>query len=361
MLARTGNEYGGRRITGADGTWMKHASIGLLALALTACSSTRAPSVTPQLPVHPVDPETWQAVDRQIATASMRARHAAEAYARVAMEEWLGLVRQQTEDVFIPWYLNYWTQQWIGARVAWHELQHSEGEVSAEERLVTYLQEQFYEQVLAPVSSFTNPRTVMGETLADYLRQLEDGIDWLPFEYQIPLAAFDQHLDAIPAIVLQPKALPSSSLREVLQADDLESLPAFATLLAQVEAVNDSAGQAPSSDRLRSLAGRAVAKLTDSMPLRGGAVAASTLVGGPLGAVISVAAASWGVVEHDRDRPAMERQLRISLDVAFVVVWQELVEDDQAGVLAPVHHLSTQIERAVAAPVPEISEPAVLF
>jgi hypothetical protein len=226
---------------------------------------------------------------------------------------------------------------------------------------VAYLQAQFYEQVLAPVSSVIDPRTVMEETLADYLRELEDGIDWLPLEYRIPLAAFNQHLEAIPAIDLRPQEPLSASLYAVLQAPDLQDLPAFTALLGQVEAVNDSAGQTPSSDRLRAVAGRAVDKLNSSMPLRGGAVAASSLVGGPLGAVISAGVAAWGVMEHDRDRPAMETQLRISLDVAFVGVWQELVEDDRVGVMAPVQHLSTQIERALARPAQEIPEPAVLF
>jgi hypothetical protein len=54
------------------------------------------------------------------------------------------------------------------------------------------------------------------------------------------------------------------------------------------------------------------------------------------------------VVEHDRARPAIEAQLRADLEAAFDAVWQSLVEDVDAGVMAPMHRLSVQIERAAA-------------
>ena len=324
----------------------------LLPAALVACSRAPGPALKPSAPVRQVDPETWRLVDRQIVTASVRARHAAEAYARVAMEEWQGLVRQRTEEVFIPWYLNYWTQQWIGARVAWYGMQGAEGG-PPNERLVAYLQEQYYGQVLEPVSHFIDPGQVMEETLGDYLRSLREGIDWLPLEYGVPLAAFNRHLDAIPAIEVQTAPPQQASLYQVLQSPGPAGLPAYEALLGHTDAVSDTAGQTPSSDRLQTLAGRAVASMADSMALRGGALAASSFLGGPLGVAISAGATVWGVVEHDRARPAIEAQLRADLEAAFDAVWQSLVEDVDAGVMAPMHHLSAQIERAAAGAGPE--------
>jgi hypothetical protein len=282
------------------------------------------------------------------------------------MDDWQWRVRRRIEAVFIPWYSSYWTQQWIATRVAWYKLQYTEGEAAPEERLVSYLQEQFYAQVLEPVSSFVDPHAVMEETAAAYLRELKGRLDPLPFEYHLPVAAFDQHLDAIPAIVVLAVPLQDASLYEVLQVAELSAVPAYATLLGQIAAVNGAADLTPSPDRLHSVARQAVTKLVGTLALRGGATAASTIVGGFWGVLISAGAAVWGVVEHDDDMPGMEAQLRENLDAALDVMWQGLVEDPHSGVTAVVHHMSEQIEHAVVHPLetpltPFILEPAGLF
>ena len=43
-----------------------------------------------------------------------------EDYAQRAMGEWMEKVRRQTEEAFVPWFLSYWTQQWISIKVAWY-------------------------------------------------------------------------------------------------------------------------------------------------------------------------------------------------------------------------------------------------
>ena len=108
------------------------------------------------------------------------------------------------------------------------------GEVTPEERLVSYLQQQFHEQVLEPVSGFVDPRDVMEDATAAYLRELKDRLEPLPFEYRIPLAALNEHLESIPAIVVLAVPLQDASLYEVLQAADLSALPAYETLLRQI-------------------------------------------------------------------------------------------------------------------------------
>ena len=282
------------------------------------------------------------------------------------MDEWQWRVRWRIDEVFIPWYSSYWTQQWITTKVAWYRLQYAEGEATPEGQLVSYLQEQFYEQVLEPVSSFVDPHAVMEDAAAAYLWELKGRLDQMPLEYRIPVAAFNQHLESIPAIVVQTGPLQKASLYEVLQAVDLPALPAYEALLRQIIAVNGAAGTTPSPDRLQTVARRAVTQLVGTLALRGGSTAASTIAGGFWRVLISAGTAAWGVVEHDHDKPEIEAQLRENLGAAMDVIWQDLMEEQQCGVTAMVHHMSTQIEHAVfhspqTPLIPHTLEPSVLF
>jgi len=206
---------------------LRLAACGLLIAfiaSLGGCSHVPSQAEAPPTPLYHVQPGTWRAIDEQILTASIHARHESNAYARVTMDEWRWRVRQRIDEVFIPWYGSYWTQQWIAYKVTWYTLQYDEGEATPEERLVSYLQEQFYEQVLEPVSSFVDPHAVMEDAAAAYLWELKGRLDQLPLEYRIPVAAFIQHLESIPAIVVQTAPLQNASLYEVLQAVDLPAL-----------------------------------------------------------------------------------------------------------------------------------------
>lgn len=342
---------------------LRHAGYGLLLVlvaVLGGCSFAPSQVEEPQAPLPQVQPGTWRAVDQQIYNASVYARHESQAYARVVMEEWLWRVRQRTEEVFIPWYTGYWTQQWLSIKVSWYQLQGDEGEAMPEERLASYLQEQFYEQVLEPVSSFVDPHTVMEHTTTAYLRELKDALAPLPARYDIPPALFRQHLEAIPAIEGTGVPLQDASLHVVLQDADLSDVAGYESLLAQIAAVNGNINPSPSADRLQVVARRAVDKLLGTLPVRGGAAAASAIVGGFWGMLISTGSAVWGVVEHDNDRPVMEAQLRENLDAAMEVMWQDLVEDPDGGVTAVVHHMSTRIEAALFQPVQEPLSPYIL-
>ena len=160
--------------------------------------------------------------------------------------------------------------------------------------------------------------------------------------------------------------LQDASLYEVLQAADLQALPAYEALLGQIVSINGAAGPTPSPERLHTVARRAVTKLVGTLALRGGTTAASTIAGGFWGMLISAGAAAWGAVEHDHDKPEIEAQLRENLDAALGVMWQDLMEDQRGGVTAVVHHMSTQIEHAVFHPlktplIPHTLEPDLLF
>ena len=340
----------------------------VLATILGGCSFAPSQVEVPPASAYQVRPGTWRAIDEQIYNASVSARHESGAFARVAMEEWLWRVRQRIDTVFIPWYTAYWTQQWIALKVSWYQLQDDEDQAEDEpdSRLVNYLQGQFYDQVLEPVSSFVDPHVVMEDATIGYLRQLKAALDPLPARYQMPAEVFRRHLEAIPAIVGSGVPPQDASLYEVLQPADLQDTAAYKALLAQVAAVDGSVTMTPSADRLQAVARRAIDKLLGTLTVRGGATAASTIVGGFWGMLISTGTAVWGVVQHDSDKPLMEAQLRENLDAALDVMWQDLVENEQGGVTAMVHHMSTQIETAVFQPVqaplgPYILEPSPLF
>jgi hypothetical protein len=71
-------------------------------------------------------------------------------------------------------------------------------------------------------------------------------------------------------------------------------------------------------------------------------------------------------VAYENDKPAMEAQLRENLDAALAVMWQDLVEDEHAGVMAIVQRMSTQIETALFQPgqaplSPFVLDPSAIF
>jgi len=327
-----------------------HAACYLLIVIITVMSGCIQPptkTVTQPPPYH-FQPGTLHALNEGIFTASVQARHESEAYARVAMEEWLWRVRQRIEEDFIPWYSSYGIQQWMTAKVVAFKLLYTEGEATPEERLVSYLQEQFYEQVLEPVNSFVDPQTVMEDAAVNYLQELRERLDRLPSEHDVPAAAFRQHLETIPAIVVQEVPPQEASLYEVLQAADLSALPAYKALLGKVAAASDVANPTPSADRLQVVANQAVTRLLDSVSLSAGTATASTMVGGYWGIAISAGSAAYAAMEHNHEKPAMEAQLRENLDAALDLMWKDLVDDPRGGITALVYYMSTQIEDTVA-------------
>lgn len=323
----------------------------LIALLAIPGGCVQLPPTPPPPPYH-FQPETLRAIDERIYEDSVQARHEAEAYARVAMDEWLWRVRQRIDEDFIPWYSGYGIQQWIAAKVVAFKLLYTEGEATPEEQLASYLQEQFYEQVLEPVSGFVDPQTVMQDAGVNYLRELGKRLDRLPSAYDVPAAAVDEHLESITAIQVREYPPQQASLYEVLHADDLADLPAYQALLDKVAEASAATNPTPSADRLRDVANQAVNRLTDSVALRGGMATASTVVGGYWGMAITAGSAAYGAAEHEQEKAALEAQLRENLDAAMNILWQELVEDPRGGVTALVHQLSDEIEESVVPPFP---------
>ena len=317
-----------------------------LMVALAGCATTdRTPAPVP--PVH-VSEDTWRQVDRDISAASLAARGPAENYARSFMESWKGRVHQRTEADFIPWFTSYWTQQWLAVKGAWYKLSAGEGMDPAVKQLAAYLQEQYNKRVLEPVAKEVDPDVVRVRATTLYIQLLGERLQPIPRRYGIPPDRFDQRLKNIQAIALAPPAAQSASLYQIVYADPIAGLPAFAALIDRVRKEAGGAGAGPSDARISPAAKRVSEKLMAKLAISSGASAAAAAVGGVAGMVISLGAAGFGVIAHENERSEMEAQLREDLNPALDDMWHSLMEDPVIGVMGGVNHIAEQIEGSVA-------------
>lgn len=318
----------------------------VLMVGLAGCAAPeRAPGK--MLPVH-VPEETWWRVDRDISAASLAAQGPARNYAGGYMERWRDRVRQRSEADFIPWFTGYWTQQWLAVKVAWYKLSVGEGADPAVRQLATYLQEQYNRRVLEPVAREIDPDVVRTSVTTLYIRLLGEQIQGIPRRYGIPPDQFERRLKDIPAIVPVPTAMHGASLYQIVHADPVAGLPAYAALIDQIRKEADGPGAGPSDARISPAAKRVSEELMARLAISGGASAAAAAVGGVAGMVISLGAAGFGVIAHESERPEMEAQLREDLNAALDDMWHTLMEDPATGVMAGVNHIAGQIEGSVA-------------
>lgn len=314
-------------------------------VALAGCA-------TPQLPREVAPPvqvatSTWRQVERDISAASSAAAGSAEGYARGAMAQWRELVAARAESDFIPWFTGYWTQQWLAIKMAWYKLGSGEDDDPTVTRLAAYLQGQYRDRVLAPVSAEIDPDVVREQATGRYVRLLGDQLMAIPGRYGIPANQFDRRLGEIPAISLAPPPAHNASLYQLVHTDPVALLPAYAALISGLREAARRAGYGSSDDSLSSVARQAAEKLAARLSTVGGASAAAAAVGGIPGILISLGATGLSVIAHEKERPEMERQVRESLDAALDRLWQILWEDPATGVMAGVHYLSEEIEASL--------------
>lgn len=324
----------------------------LVALVLAGCATQdRAPDRAP--PVE-VSESTWWQVDSDIVAASLAAKGSARSYAENAMDRWRGRVHDLTEEDFIPWFTGYWTQQWLAVKVAWYKL--GDGADPAVERLARYLREQYHERVLGPVAEEVNPDMVRAQATTLYVQRLGQNLRGVPQRNGVPLDQFEQRLAGIPAIALSSPEQ-RASLFQLVRADPVADLPAYAALLERIGKAAGGEGTVASGERISPVARRASEKLAGRIAASGSASAAAAAVGGVAGLVISLGAVGVGAIAHANDRPEMEAQVRESLDAAADEMWLVLTEDPVVGVMSGVNHIAGQIEGAIATsvsqPVPE--------
>lgn len=323
-----------------------------LVLALAGCAGKRpAPAPPPAV----LNPAAWQRIDQELIDASVGAAGSANDYARRSMRVWKEQVQQRTESDFIPWFTGYWTQQWLTLKVAWYKLDSGEGREPAEKRLALYLQEQYHKRVIDPVAEQINPESIRDRACELYIQLFGQQLPAIIQRYNAPPEQVSQRLNRIPAINLGPPPARNASLYQLLRAKALDQQPAW---LALREYLHQQAAKGPGRTDvgLSSVANRASEKLGATLAPRGIASAVASAVGKVAGAMISVAAAGYGMITHDRDHPEMVEQLRVILNVALNQEWQELMENRQSGAMAGVYYLSGQVEDSLLASAPRAQE-----
>jgi len=194
--------------------------------------------------------------------------------------------------------------------------------------------------VLAPAAQEIDPATVVAQATKLYIQRFAGQIEPIPRRYCVPREQFERRLKEIPAIAL---ASGGASIYQIIHTDPVERLPAYATLLRELREVGGIAGAGLSKTRISPVARNVSEKLLDKLAISGGASAASTLVGGFAGTVISIGAAGIGVMLHEVGRKDIEAQLRNTLNASMDDMWHILVEDRGTGVMAGGYYLSSQI------------------
>ncbi len=339
------------RIHATAGERPLRALVVALLLALAGCATPVRPPDRPPVvlaPPVPVPESTWWQVDGDIRTASLAAKASARDNARDAMANWKRRIQTRTETDFIPWFTDFWTQQWLAMKVAWYKLSAEEGTDPTVQQLSAYLQAQYHDRVLEPVAREIDPDVVRTQATQHYLRRLGAQLQEIPRRYGVPVDQFDRRIQDIPAIALASQPAQTASLYAVLHAEPITRLPAYAALSTRIRKDSDTTGKAPSDARISPVAKRASEILVDRLVTGGGAGAAAAAVGGGAGAIISFGAAGYGAIAHEKARPKMEARLRESLGLALDDMWQDLVDDPATGVMAEVYHLAGQIEGSLA-------------
>jgi len=317
-----------------------------LMLSLAGCATQeRAPDQP--LPVH-ISERTWWEIDNDIGAASLAAKGPASHYARDSMKSWRDRVQKRTETNFIPWFTDYWTQQWLAIKVAWYKLSAGEGTDPTVQRLAAYLQEQYHDRVLDPVAKEIDPDVVREQATKRYIHLLGEQLQEMPRRYGVPSNQFDRRIKDIPAIALAPHPAHSASLYQIVHADPITKLPAYVALITQIRNASGGAGSGPSDARISPVAKRSSEKLVGKLATSGGASAAAAAVGGVAGVMISLGAAGYGAITHENERPKMEAQLRENLNAALDDMYLGLLEDRATGVMAGVYYISEQIEGSIA-------------
>lgn len=311
-----------------------------LMVILTACASATKPAPNAVA----ISDATWHQVDQEILAASKTATAPARRYATQTMDSWMDSVYQRTESDFIPWFTGYWTQQWLTLKVSWYKVSSKKDAETPAQRLDGYLQEQYRERVLDPVSEKIAPDAVMSQATAYYVQLLGQQLQPIAQRYNIPSEQFDAHLNGIPAISLAPAPAGSASLYQLIHAEPLANMPAYTALIDHVHeaAAGPAAGRADAG--ISSVAIHSSEKLEASLAPRGAASAIAAAVGRVAGLMISVGMAGFGAITHQNERAEMEEQLRNSLYAALNEKKRSLIDNPQFGVMAGVYYLAGQIE-----------------
>ncbi len=318
----------------------------VLLLALAACATPPPPVPAPALPSE-IAEDARQQLDREIHAEAIAAKAVATGFARRQMERWRELATDRAETDFIPWFSSYLTQQWLTTKVAWYTLNSGEGDPSPEDRLAAYIQEQYYDRVLAPVAREVDPLTLPALATKRFSQELRLRLPPLPARHDLTEAQFDRRIKEIQAIRFATQQAPHASLYDIVHTDPIDSLPAYRALLHSIQEAGGKEGIGLSKNRISPVARRVSEKLMNRLAISGGASAASTLIGGVAGSVLSLGASALGFIWHEAKRQDIEIALRETLNDAMDDMWKVLMDSPDSAVTAGVYHLYERMEESL--------------
>jgi len=285
----------------------------------------------------PVSPATWQQVDLALLVASDDAREQARVYARGSLDHWRTRVYQQTEEVFIPWFNSYWTQEWLSMRVSWYTLSSGRDPGQPGRRLEAYVQKQYHDRVLAPVAVEIEPNAIAVQATDFYVQLMTTQVLAIAEQYKLPNQQFAQHLEGI-------GVLDGANLQQLTHVVPTTQVPAYAALLQRLRA-----GAEASPEGLADVAKATNTKLQGQMTTRGAGSFAAAVAGKIAGPLISLGMAGIRAIAHAGERPDTEAQLRKNLGAAFDQAWFKVLNDPSGGVMAGVYRLADGLEVQLAA------------
>jgi hypothetical protein len=213
--------------------------------------------------------------------------------------------------------------------------------------------------VLAPVAKEVDPASIMAQASNFYIRRLAEQLQPIPQRYGIPAEQFQRHLQAIPAITLAPPPTRDASLYQVINADPIDTLPAYAALQQQLRESGGLAEAGLSKTRISPVARQVSEDLLNRLAISGGTGAAATLIGGVAGTMLSVGAAGIGVMLHEAKRGEIEAHLRETLNASMDDMWHILMENRDQGVTAGIYYFSGQIEKCIPQSMTQAVKPGM--
>ncbi|HJR32752.1 MAG TPA: hypothetical protein VJ889_28850 [Pseudomonas sp.] len=330
-------------------------SLIVAVLMVLAGCVTPPPAPVAVVPVVVVSESTWQQVDQEIVAASQQATEQARVYARGSMEHWRTRVYQQTEEVFIPWFSSYWTQEWLSLKVSWYAINAGDEEDASAKRLAAYLLEQYHQKVLAPVAVEIDPDQILAQATAFYVQLMGQQLEVISQRHGVPMAQLNQRIQKIPAISLGPPPTRDASLYQVVHAE-LGKLPAYLALIETIHTAGGDRGIGSTDAGMAPVAKRASRRIEAEMAPRGAASAVAAVAGKAAGALISVGVAGVRAIIQANDRPDSEALIRSSLGNSFDKAWLKLVQNPATGVMAGTLYMARQIEGSLAPAVEQSVE-----
>ncbi|MCK8686889.1 hypothetical protein [Pseudomonas umsongensis] len=320
----------------------------IVAVLVVLAGCVTAPPAPVEVPQIMISPSTWQQVDREIIDASQSATEQAKIYAHGAMDYWRTRVYQLTEENFIPWFSSYWTQEWLSMKVSWYTISSKGEQDATEKRLAAYLLEKYQEKVLAPAALEVDPDAILTLAAAFYLDIMKEELQKISQRHGVPMAQLNGRIRKIPAIALGPPPARDASLFQVVHAEQLSALPAYAALVDKVHKAGGDKGVGSTDTAMAPVAKRASQRIEAEMAPRGAASAVAAAAGKLAGALISVGVAGVRAIIQANDRPDSEALIRSSLGNTFDKAWTKLLQNPTTGVMAGTLYMASQIEGSLA-------------